>query len=150
MTPLRILVTGSRDWRDHDTIRDALTWALATHATIGTPVLVHGGQRSHDPANEQSYGADWIAEHEWAKLGENVYGGLKTEAHHANWDLHGRAAGPIRNTTMVGSGAHLCLAFPLGASRGTRGCMRLAERAGIRVINCGDLTAAPAEPKETR
>jgi hypothetical protein len=37
---LRILVTGSRDWTDRDTIRAALADALGTHSTIGLPVLV--------------------------------------------------------------------------------------------------------------
>jgi hypothetical protein len=30
------------------------------------------------------------------------------------------------------------LAFPLGESRGTRGCMKLAKEAGLNVINCGE------------
>jgi hypothetical protein len=37
---------------------------------------------------------------------------------------------------MVSLGATLCIAFPLGASEGTRGCMRLAEAAGIPVLQC--------------
>jgi hypothetical protein len=40
---------------------------------------------------------------------------------------------------MVSLGADVCLAFPLGASPGTRGCMNIAERAGIHVINKGDV-----------
>lgn len=42
-------------------------------------------------------------------------------------------AGPRRNTAMVcrQPRANVCLGFPLGASYGTRGCMRLARAAGI-------------------
>jgi hypothetical protein len=39
---------------------------------------------------------------------------------------------------MVAAGADLCLAFPIGASPGTRSCMRLAAAAGIPVIDLSD------------
>lgn len=128
---LRILVTGSRIWRDRDTIRSALTNALGTYATIGRPVLVHGG----------CAGADVMAHTEWMRLLADRSGALaEPEVHLADWDRHGRSAGPIRNQEMVDAGATVCLAFPLGKSIGTRGCMRMAEKAGITVINYGDQT----------
>lgn len=43
------------------------------------------------------------------------------------------AAGPLRTRDMVALGADLVLAFPLGPSRGTRSCMRLARQAGLSV-----------------
>ena len=46
--------------------------------------------------------------------------------------------GHVRNHHMVSLGADLCLAFPLGESRGTRGCMAAAHKAGIPVRNHGD------------
>lgn len=124
MTALRILVTGSRNWTDRDTIRRALGKALGEYTTIGTPVLVHGNAR----------GADRIAEDAWMELADHVPGGLRVERFEADWRQHGRAAGPNRNAAMVATRPAVCLAFPLGESRGTRGCMRLAEAAGIRVV----------------
>jgi hypothetical protein len=48
----------------------------------------------------------------------------------ADWDRLGKKAGPVRNTHMVSSAKCLeymypleCLAFPLGRSRGSRGCI---------------------------
>lgn len=38
-----------------------------------------------------------------------------------------------RNAEMVNLGADVMLAFPLGQSAGTGGCMRLAEAGGIPV-----------------
>ncbi len=44
------------------------------------------------------------------------------------------AAGPKRNAHMVSLGADLCLAYPLGESKGTRGCAKLAIGAGIPTL----------------
>lgn len=126
---MRILVTGSRDWNDRDTIRSALLTEInAALFSDGDswPVLVHGGCPT---------GADAIADEVWRDL-MTRYPPLGTpEVHPADWRKHGRAAGPKRNAHMVSLGADVCLAFPLGASRGTRGCMALAEKAGIPVID---------------
>lgn len=43
-------------------------------------------------------------------------------------------AGPRRNAQMVGMGADVCLAMPMGLSYGTKGCARLAKKAGIEVV----------------
>jgi hypothetical protein len=127
--PLRILVTGSRNWRDRETVRAAIETALGTYATIGLPVLVHG----------DCVGADTLAHIEWMRLLSSRPGALaQPEVHRADWKLHGRAAGPIRNQQMVDAGATVCLAFPLGKSIGTRGCMAMAAKAGIPVVNYGD------------
>lgn len=65
----------------------------------------------------------------------------------ANWDAHGRAAGPIRNGRMVRFALKLLeqdigwdanvLAFPAGRSPGTRDCMNQARRAGLLVTEIG-------------
>lgn len=117
----RILVTGSRNWTDREAIRFAL---LETTRAFGLDfVLVHG---------DCPTGADAIAAEIWQDMGG------KCEAHPANWVKYGRAAGPIRNQQMVDLGADACLAFPMGDSRGTRGCMCMAAVAGIPVTNFGD------------
>jgi hypothetical protein len=119
---LRILVTGSRNWADRNTIRAALVTAaypwLSAHNTSTCHVtVVHGGARR----------ADTIA----GEIGRAL--GFTVEVHHADWERYGKRAGMIRNQVMVDAGADVCLAFPLGESRGTRGCMRAAEKAGIPV-----------------
>jgi hypothetical protein len=115
-TPLRILITGSRYWRDRDAIRDALTQHTHNHDPRAVTV-VHGAAR----------GADTLAGEEAARLGFSV------EVHPAKWAKHGRQAGPIRNTEMVNKGADVCLAFIHPYSRGTLHCMSLARDAGIDV-----------------
>lgn len=120
MTDLRILVTGSRHWTDRDTIRRALVDTIdnwTARGGCGYVTVIHGG----------APGADRIA----GEIARELR--CAVEVHPADWDRHGRRAGPIRNAEMVQAGADVCLAFPLGQSRGTRGCIRLAELAGIPV-----------------
>lgn len=53
----------------------------------------------------------------------------------ADWAHHGRAAGFIRNQTMLDDGKpDVVLAFPGG--RGTEDMVRRALRAGVKVIRC--------------
>jgi hypothetical protein len=116
----RVLVTGSRDWRDRRVVEAALLNCRveAFLAGAGGIVVVHGGCPT---------GADSIA-------GAVARGhGWPVEVWPADWARLSRAAGPRRNAEMVAAGAAVCLAFPLGRSAGTRDCMRRAERAGIPV-----------------
>lgn len=113
----RILITGSRNWADLHAVYRALREAV-NGQDWNDVVIVHGGCPT---------GADHFAAR-WAELV-----GITQEVHRADWDQHGKAAGPIRNLAMVSSGADVCLAFPLGESRGTYGTIRLARSAGIPV-----------------
>lgn len=116
----RVIVTGSRDWVDRKAVEARL---LALHDLHGNDlVVVHG---------DCPTGADRIAKEFCEQMG------ITQDPHPADWDTHGKAAGPIRNKKMVDLGADLVLAFPLGVSRGTRGCMGLAKNAGIKVLDLG-------------
>lgn len=114
--PYRILVTGSRDWTDRQTVWDALAPIARALPADQDLVLVHGGCPT---------GADAMCD-EWAR----GFGAV-IEVHPANWAKHGRAAGPIRNAEMVNAGADLALAFIKNGSRGASHTAALAEAAGI-------------------
>lgn len=119
MNPYRILVTGSRDWRDRDTIWRALGDTVAPIDITRETVLVSGACPR---------GADALAE-DWARK----YG-LTIERHPANWLVNGhvdRSAGFRRNAEMVALGADVVLAFIRDGSRGASHTARLAEQAGI-------------------
>ena len=112
----RVLITGSRHWTDEQAIEAALLSATANRPGKSITV-VHGG----------ASGADRLA----GRLADEW--GMNVEVHPAEWDKHGKAAGPIRNQKMVDLGADVCLAFPMRGSRGTKHCMEAAHRAGIPV-----------------
>lgn len=107
----RVLVTGSRDWRDPQPILDALLEARPT-------AVLHGDQR----------GADRIADRLACELG------LAVLPYPADFRRLGPRAGPLRNHRMLKHGhPHLVLAFPLPGSRGTWHMVRIAREAGVPV-----------------
>lgn len=60
--------------------------------------------------------------------------GLAIERHPADWNAHGRAAGPIRNEEMAAT-ADALIAFPLEGqqNRGTYNMIALAKEHGLLV-----------------
>lgn len=130
---MRILITGSRHWKNWIPIREALTEAVKDYWDDQPIVVVHGAQVTEDWVTKKRWGTDYIADRLAGQMG------AVTDPHPAKWKELGKKAGPIRNQQMVDAGADVCLAFPMGKSVGTRDCMARAEKAGIPVINYGDL-----------
>jgi len=108
---VRVIVCGSRRWRDRKAIVDRL-FDLPVDS-----VIVHG----------DAAGADRIAHQEAQKLGFEV------EVYPAEWDIYGKRAGLLRNIRMAGVGADLCIAFWDGSSTGTAHMMDTARAHGIPV-----------------
>lgn len=143
---MRIIGTGSRSWADRATPREALIRVTAGVSPQDVTV-VHGAQGRRDRRGRVVKGFDLICEEVARELG------MLTEAHPADWPTcvadcppyHRKIrwdgveycpdAGFRRNGEMVALGADICLGFPLGASPGTRDCMRKARAAGIRVVD---------------
>lgn len=111
---MRILICGGRFYNEEHMIRDRVVYLDPAH-----DVVIHGGCRS---------GADAIAD-KWAR-----FYGLEVEVYLADWDSHGRAAGPIRNQRMLDEGKpDLVLAFWDGVSPGTKDMIKRAHAAGVPV-----------------
>jgi hypothetical protein len=111
-----VIVTGSRNWIDHLFIYEKLDAALKTEPFDH---LVQGGAR----------GADRIAA-QWCRLNK-----IKCTQVDAQWDLYGKAAGMRRNREMLGMFPDAwVIAFPIGESRGTRGCIAEARKRGMVVV----------------
>jgi hypothetical protein len=123
--PYRLLVTGSRTWRNITLIRNVLG---SVHRAHPGAVLVSG----RCPA-----GADAVAESCWAAfcgmtVDEAIAAG-RIEPHPADWDRYGTRAGPIRNGEMIKAGADECVAFIRAESAGATGCADGAGMAGMPV-----------------
>lgn len=125
---MKVLVCGSRYFEDRRVLGRALS---ALHAETPITLIIQGG----------ATGADHLA---------------KLWAHHqkvsvcefpANWKFHGKAAGPIRNQSMLDIMApDLVVAFLGGA--GTADMVRRSEAAGVRVLHPQNPPAAsPQNPK---
>lgn len=110
---MKILVTGSRIWKDENLIQDALQ--KYNHMK---PVLIHG---------DCPTGADAIADKIARELGWEI------EAYPADWSL-GKKAGPLRNIYMVDLCPDVVLGFPTESSRGTIQCINYAKKMGNMVI----------------
>jgi len=114
-----VLVCGGRDYTDRDFLFATLD---QLHAARSFCLVISGGAR----------GADSLAE-EWAKIC-----GLPLQVFKADWQTHGRAAGPIRNQKMLDEGKPtLVVAFPGG--RGTLDMTTRARSHGIEVIDVSAL-----------
>lgn len=113
---IRALVTGCRDWTDKLAVWCALETVLDDNHDRSVQVVV----------GDCETGADSLA---------RIWGALIPEVYDANWDLHGKQAGPIRNTKMIESEPDICLAFWDGRVKnsGTFDCFTKAVKAGIPV-----------------
>lgn len=98
--------TRSIDWVAHETL-ETIQWSRMSSAGVRIPVTI----------TENKFPADWT---------------------------HGKSAGPMRNARMVDAaavmkarGAEVVVAafpHPTKPSTGTRGCVELARKAGLRVV----------------
>ena len=135
MKIMRILITGSRYYRDRISLSAALAEAAGDCPDV---TVIHGNARGADrtaDSEARSYGfhvephdADWAAPcRETCRPGHRVT--LPSGREYCP------AAGNYRNQDMVEAGADICLAFyePGKPSRGTTDCVKRCARAGIKV-----------------
>jgi len=111
---MKVLVCGGRQYDDAATLASRLSEINRDHAITE---IIEGG----------AAGADTLAR----KFGEHE--GIPVRTFPADWDTHGRAAGPIRNRQMLEEGRpDLVVAFPGG--RGTANMVKQARAAGVKVL----------------
>ena len=129
---MRIVVTGSREWKDCEFIHDVLN---ALHQEHGVTALAEGGCRGADAC-----AFSWVASVEIEDLDWHEF--------RADWERSGPAAGPIRNARMLDDfKPDLVVAFKVKAkSRGTNDCIQKAKDRGIPVI----VYIGPEKVEDTR
>ena len=120
MGDFRVIIAGSRYYGDYEKLRSTCDWLLSKK--LADPecqvIVLSGGAPGADSLGER-YAHDR---------------GLAIERHPADWNAHGRAAGPIRNEEMAAT-ADALIAFPLEGqqNRGTYNMIALAKEHGLLV-----------------
>lgn len=119
---MRVLVCGGRDFADRALMSRTLApYRPKSALSASEHIIIHGG----------APGADTLAG-EWVE----VFGG-RQRIFPADWKVHGKAAGPIRNQRMLDEGKpDLVIAFPGG--RGTADMVRRAKAAGVQVLEIAE------------
>lgn len=109
---MRILVSGSREYSDYESVLDAIEEVAGTNIAV---CVVQGGAR----------GADALGKRAAEELGISV------DEFPADWSIDN--AGSIRNGQMIASGIDFALFFLSSKARniGTRDAMKRAKSAGI-------------------
>ena len=108
---MKVIIAGGRDYHNYDTLLEAIKEAQFPIATV-----VSGGAKGVDALGER-YASEM-------NLQLNVY--------EADWETHGRAAGPIRNRKMA-ENAEALIALWDGQSRGTKNMIETAQKKGLLV-----------------
>ena len=115
----RVIIAGSRGFNDYATLQATCDNILSQKRMTHTIVIISGTARGADTLGEQYA-------HER---------GYTVERFSANWQLYGKAAGPIRNRQMADN-ADALIAFWDGNSTGTKDMITEAKKKGmaIRII----------------
>jgi len=101
---LKVAVVGGRDFNNEQQLKNVLDKLKPTH-------IVSGGAR----------GADTLAK-DYA-----IHNKIPMYEYLADWELHGKAAGPIRNKSIV-KNSDMVVAFWDGKSRGTKSTIDIAKQ----------------------
>ncbi len=121
---MRAIVCGGRDLTNRELVFHALD---TFRQTMGLAHVIEGGQRRTDKATGNfDGGADYWAM-SWARRR-----GLTWDTVRADWNTHGRAAGPLRNGKMLSEFQPDCV-IAFSGGRGTQDMIDRAERAHVPV-----------------
>ena len=111
---MRLIIAGSRHFPQE--LADRLVFAAMNRIGTNPAVVISGTATGIDQAGER-----------WAE-GR----GIAVERYPADWNAHGRAAGPIRNRQMA-EAANAALVIWDGSSRGSKNMLATAKELGLAV-----------------
>ena len=110
---VRCIIAGSRDFTDYEKAKAHLDHLFSKRKPYR---VVSGGARGADSLGER-YAMD---------------NNIPLKLYPADWGLHGKAAGHIRNREMA-MNAEALVAFWDGSSRGTKHMIETAKQMGLKV-----------------
>lgn len=111
---MKTIIAGSRDFDDYNMLCDIVD-------------IFHRKYKITQVVSGKAKGVDTFGEY-WAKSKM-----IPIEQFPADWDKHGKAAGPIRNSYMADY-AEALIAICLKESRGTLDMIRKAKEKGLVVM----------------
>lgn len=110
---MKVIIAGGRDFDDYELLKNVCSQIIKPDW-----VVISGCAK----------GADTLAI-DYAKEFN-----IKYEEYPANWNLHGKSAGSIRNREMLNADATHLIAFWDGKSSGTKNMINIAKNANINVL----------------
>ncbi len=117
----KIIVCGGSFFKDYELLKKTLDKYL--ERLMEYPIEIVSGTAK---------GADQLAEqYAMEELNATLGDGLRRFP--PLWHIHGKAAGPIRNSEMASYATH-CVAFYNGRSKGTLDMINKAKAAGLEVM----------------
>jgi len=104
-SPIKLAIVGSRNFEPLDFVRKVI------QSLNKDVIIISGGAK----------GVDETAICEAKKCG------MRTEVYYADWAMHGKAAGPIRNSVLIEKSDGV-IAFWDGGSKGTKDSISKAKK----------------------
>lgn len=112
---MKVIIAGGIDFNQYQLLKLKCD-AILSNTNKASIEIISGGANGADKLGEQ-----------YAKQK-----GYPMRRFEANWDLDGKAAGPIRNRKMA-EYADCLIAFWNGSSRGTKNMIEVATQLGLKV-----------------
>lgn len=123
---MKVIIAGSRTFDNYSLLEEKCNYLLKNSQVTE---IISGGQVSIRKKDNHHYGADYFGE---------VYAfnnNIRVRTFMADWNQHGRRAGPIRNDEM-GQYADVAIIFWNGFSKGSKDMIEVMKRLKkpIRII----------------
>lgn len=110
---MKLIIAGGRDFRDYDLLERECKIFIAEQTFLKSENASTLNSSDITTISGKAMGADLLGERFSSKYGFNIL------EFPADWDSHGRSAGPIRNAEMARNATH-CICFWDGESNGTK------------------------------
>jgi len=107
---MKVIIAGGRNFNDYDLLKAELNLILCIRVMREDLVIVSGGAKGADALGER-----YAKEHN-----------VPVKIFKADWNKHGKSAGPIRNFEMA-KYAEGCIVFWDGKSKGTANMIQVAR-----------------------
>ncbi len=113
----KIIIAGSRSFNDYKLLNKEMTKFLKDQKLTDAKIIVLSGA---------AWGSDKLGE-QWAEVYEH-----EMRRYPAKWEIHGVAAGPIRNREMAKKATH-CIVFWDGKSVGSKNMIEEAKKHKLKL-----------------